>query len=251
MENFGLGRIEPENFDHVDLYNICQLDLPSAVVVEKTLILPPWHQQHNQGSEGACVGFGTTMMLTILNMIQSIAQGVRSPYIRYNPWWLWDRAKEIDAFANTNPGDNNGTTVRAGCEVLRSLGHANWKNEKDRKSFDPAMASTGISTYRWATKIDEVRTAIANSNPVSIGVNWYSNFDNPELFGGEYWIGKPKDLGKVRGGHCVCVYGASDQRQAVRIKNSWGSAYPEVWMPYSTLERLIKEGGEVALITDK
>lgn len=29
------------------------------------------------------------------------------------------------------------------------------------------------------------------------------------------------DLGGIRGGHCVCVYGASDRRQAVKFVNNW------------------------------
>ena len=39
---------------------------------------------------------------------------------------------------------------------------------------------------------------------------------------------------------------------AVRILNSWGRGYPHrVWMPDETLQRLIDEDGEVALITDR
>ena len=39
---------------------------------------------------------------------------------------------------------------------------------------------------------------------------------------------------------------------AVRILNSWGRGYPHrVWMPDETLQRLIDEDGEVALVTDR
>lgn len=249
MLNNGLGRIVPPDFDHVKKYALSDVQVPEVFVVEKTLILPIWHTQHNQGKEGACVGFGTTMMLTILNLHQCLMQGDKTAYIRYNPWWLWDRAKETDEFPDTNPGDDNGTTVRAACEVLKTQGHVVWENEADPKSFDTAEALSGISAYRWAQSIDEVRQCINENIPVAIGVNWYKNFDTPEYIDGEYWIGKG-DLGIIRGGHCVCIYGASDQRQAVRIKNSWGPEYPEVWMPYSTLDRLLKEDGEVVVISD-
>jgi hypothetical protein len=38
----------------------------------------------------------------------------------------------------------------------------------------------------------------------------------------------------------------------VRILNSWGRGYPHrVWMPDETLQRLIDEDGEVALVTDR
>ena len=251
MENNGLGRIESKSLDHLKLFNVASLGRQTVQVVEKTLVLPSWHSQHDQGAEGACVGFGTSMMLAILNLHQCSLQGAKNPYIRYNPWWLWDRAKETDEFAETNPGDENGTTVRAACEILRTQGHVVWDNEDDPKSFCPPQLSSGISAYRWATTVDDVRTAIDSNNPLSIGVTWYSSFDVPEYTDGEWWIGKDAtNIGMMRGGHCVCIYGASDQRQAVRIKNSWGAKYPEVWMRYETLDRLIRENGEVSLITD-
>ncbi len=42
--------------------------------------------------------------------------------------------------------------------------------------------------------------------PVAIGVNWYEDFDTPVQKGSRSWIGlNSKQLGKVRGGHCVCL----------------------------------------------
>ena len=49
-------------------------------------------------------------------------------------------------------------------------------------------------------------TTPATPTPVAIGVNWYTDFDNPVKKGSRYWIGlDPKQLGSVRGGHCVCL----------------------------------------------
>ena len=49
-------------------------------------------------------------------------------------------------------------------------------------------------------------TTPAAPTPVAIGVNWYSDFDNPVKKGSRHWIGlNPKQLGSVRGGHCVCL----------------------------------------------
>ena len=247
FKDFGLGRCEPPDFEHVEKY---PYTAASPLIVEKLLVLPRWHTKHNQGSEGACVGFGTSMMLTIVNEQQLREGGKTDAYIRYNPWWLWDRAKEVDVWPTTNPGDSNGTSVRAACDILKKSGHVFWPNSNIKTSISGPFLKEGIKVYRWARTIDEVRACIYEGKPVSIGVNWYQNFDRPVFYKGEYWIGKSSNLGLQRGGHCVCVYGASDTRQAVRIKNSWGAAYPEVWMPYTTLERLIRENGEVAIITD-
>lgn len=219
--------------------------------VEKSLVLPTWHAKHDQGEEGACVGFGTSMMLSILHEGVCRSKGDKTPYVRYNPWWLWDSAKVVDEFPDSNPGDGNGTTVSAACKILTTQGHVVWMDEEDRKSIGPVDSNYGIDTVRWAQTVDEMRAAIAKGVPMSIGVNWYANFFTPTFDNSEYWIGKTGDLGVVRGGHCVAVYGASDERQAFRIKNSWGITYPEVWMPYSIMDRLLREGGEIALVTDK
>ncbi len=184
------------------------------------------------------MGHGSSMMMSILNGR------------RYDPFWLWNEAKKVDYWADTNPGDDNGTSVSASCDVLRDQGHRRmWVGRTL-----PISLGDGIQANRWATSVDEMRTALGQKIPVSIGVNWYANFDTPQLKGtyqprNEYWIGEG-DLKNTRGGHCVCIYGASDRRQAFRVKNSWGKNYPLVWLPYATMERLITEQGEVTLVVD-
>jgi C1A family cysteine protease len=250
FEHKGLGRREPTDWSHVLEKPLKALGRQTIAKVEKVLILPTWHNKHDQGQEGACVGHGTTMAQCIINEHQVRRQGILNPYIRYNSWWLWDRAKETDSFPDTNPGDSNGTTVKAAAEVLKTRGHVLWLVENDPKSVSEESLDFGIAEARWATTVDEVRTAIATNTAVSIGVNWYSKFAEPEYINAEYWIGNGK-FGYQTGGHCVCIYGASDERQAFRIKNSWGPEYPEVWLPYEALDRLIRENGEVLVATDR
>lgn len=259
IEAGGLGRRVPTDFKHVEKYPLRTLagDFRTPLVINDVLALPWWHSTHDQGSEGACVGFGGAMMMAIANSAQRRAEGTRPYTVRYDPWWLWDRSKEIDEWPETQPGDDNGTSVRASCEIARTLGlvrlrFAARQPDYSDTSSKVALPEHGISAYRWATNVDEMRAAIANGLPVSIGVNWYSNFDRPlQRSNGEWWIGESGDLGHIRGGHCVCVYGASDKRQAFRIKNSWGKGYPLVWLPYSTMARLLVEYGEAAIITDR
>jgi len=50
-----------------------------------------------------------------------------------------------------------------------------------------------------------VTTTPAKPVPVTIGVNWYENFDEPVKDSrGRWWIGRGP-LGSIRGGHCVCL----------------------------------------------
>jgi hypothetical protein len=239
---YPLGRLESKDLTHLQTY---ALNLPVAVTnVEASLPLPSWHASWDQGRQGACVGYGSSMMMSVRNNLSSSAEGDH----RYHPEWLWTQAKAVDGFTHTNP--NDGTTVHAAAQILNKKGHVKVVGGKDQ----PVNLHEGIAAYRWANSLDDVRGAIALQLPVSIGINWYSSFDSPvSVRSGlteEYWIGKGS-LGSIRGGHCVCLYGASDKRQAVAIKNSWGSSYPLVWMPYSVVSRLISENGEFVVITDR
>src|SRR3954462_7912976 len=56
--------------------------------------LTSWWDFYNQGAEGACVGFGSSRLMTLMNRK------------RYWARWLWDWAKATDEYGSeTNPGD--------------------------------------------------------------------------------------------------------------------------------------------------
>lgn len=256
---FPLGRLEPTDWVHVERYPL-SIALPAAVEhVERLLKLPGWRRSHDQGREGSCVGHAVAMERAITNRAQALRGGVRVT-VRYDPLHVWNEAKKIDEWPSTNPGDNNGTSVRAAYEVARTIGLSRVRMMQTTggvphpigaKSPTPA---DGIEAYRWATTVDEVRTAIAEGLPVAIGVSWYRAFDTPTKRSGEWWLPastKPGPLGGVRGGHSVCLAGASDRREAFRLVNSWGPAYPLAWLPYSTLQLLLTAGGEAAVVTDR
>jgi hypothetical protein len=151
-----------------------------------------WHKFYDQGSEGACVGFASSRMMSILNRQ------------RYDGIWLWNQAKMIDEWPDTNPGDSNGTSVRAGMAVLRNDGHARVRAGKT----SPPRLEDGINAYRWARSVEEVHATLSNPTADKIGM--------------------------------------------IPLLNSWGTYYPwRVWVPDATIQRLIDEDGEVALVTDR
>lgn len=232
----GLGRRIPTDFDHVAQYPLRRLVTTTVDVAERTLKLPHYRVQYDQGVEGACVGFACSWMVSIFNRRL------------YDAGRLYREAQLIDEWHDTPPSE--GTSVRAGLDVLRTIGH--WRVRNGRSYA--ADVAHGILENRWATTVDEVRTAIQSGSPVVLGVNWYSTFDRPERVQhrvwSEYWIGCG-ELGRIRGGHAICAYRVSDKRQAVGLVNSWGKAYPLVWLGYDVLQRLIDEHGECGLVTDR
>ncbi len=160
-----------------------------------------WWDFYDQGAEGACVGFGDSRMMTLMNRV------------RYNPWWLWDQSKMVDEWPDTNPGDDNGTSVHAAADVLNRLGHVKWNSNQanlpvtDRDVL-PADPMAGISAFRWAESVDEIRGVLQSS--------------------------------------------LNDELQAIPFLNSWGRYYPHItWMPYTVVERLIADEGEFLVPTDR
>lgn len=103
-----------------------------------------WWVFYDQGSEGACVGFGSSRCMSLLNRK------------RYAARWLWDEAKKIDEWPDTNPGDDNGTSVRAAMDVLRGQGHRAVRNGHQAL----AKPSEGIAANRWATSVDDALKAL-------------------------------------------------------------------------------------------
>jgi hypothetical protein len=250
-----LGRVVPPDFDHTSKW---ALRVRVAERVERRLALPSWHWTHNQGSEGSCVGHGTAMERAITNGSQNRLARMLRPTRRYDPIDIWNAAKVVDGDPDTNPGDDNGTYVRAAYDVMRDRGPARVRSMKllDGKPTPvrpaPPDVTDGAIVNRWANSVDDLRSCIGKGVPAVIGVNWYARFDDPTQVGAEWWMARSdQHLGQVRGGHCVCVYGASDRRQAFAVKNSWGRSYPLAWLPYEVMVELLREDGEATVITDR
>lgn len=214
------------------------LQLPSTVEsAERVLRFSrPWREFYDQGYEGSCVGFSSSEMMTYLNRR------------RFDARWLWNEAKKIDPWPDTNPGDDNGTSVAAAMDVLRTQGHIALK----RGVPQAVNPDWGIKENRWATTVDEIRSSIQNGVPVVMGTHWYRDFDRPvQRDNGEWFCGQENwQKSGVRGGHAYMLNAVSDRRQAFRTPNSWGAEHPEVWIPYSVIDVLLGQAGESTLITD-
>ncbi len=237
-------RLVPSNFDHVTKYPLRVVLPPLQIDNVETMLSKRfwkhWRALYNQGREGACVGFGESEAMTYYNRVS------------YDARWLWNEAKKIDEWSDTNPGDNNGSSLSAGFDVLRTQGHRQLRNDI---SLEPDLKH-GIAANRWCTNVDEIRTAIATNNPVVMGTHWYSAFNPGSVVRKkhdghtEYAVETRNGLGSLLGGHCYIFLDASDERQAFRTPNSWG-IIPYVWFPYELVNTLLNWNGEAGVITDR
>jgi hypothetical protein len=238
-----LDRRIPSDWKHVQRHRFAAPLAMLPLVVEKILNVPrQYRDAYNQGMEGACVGFSQSWMMSILNRK------------RYDARRLYNEAQLVDEWDNTPPEE--GTSLRAGFDVLRKVGHWRFYDDETR----PVELDEGIEANRWATSVDDIRAVIASDSPVNLGINWYQDFSDPidwprEGRGSprrEYYIGTKMYWGQVLGGHAITCVGASDKRQAFALCNTWGTSYPFiVWMPYDAVTRLLKEEGEAGVIVDR
>lgn len=247
-----LDRRIPTDWKHVDKYPMrAALPLEAPALPPSVMLNVPrsMREVYDQGREGACVGFSQSWMMSILNRV------------RYGAGWLYREAQLIDEWTDTPPAE--GTSLRAGFDILRQRGHRQLRGQRLR----PEDLEHGIAANRWATTVDEVRAALASGVPVNLGINWYRQFSNPQQstrlddhgqpiteFGiqrYDYFIGVGQ-WGQVDGGHAITVVGYDDNREAFALCNTWGFAYPFiVWLPYRSFERLMNEYGEAGIVTDR
>ena len=130
----------------------------------------------------------------------------------FNARWLWDEAKLTDDFPDSNPGDNSGTTVSAAMDVLRLKGLVEWNNDQSGLPFAERDLLVPV-------KSDGI---ITNKWATSAN-DLFSVLQNP-------------------------LY---EKLEAIPLINSWGTAYPWfVWVPIAIWERLLKEDGEMTMITE-
>lgn len=103
-----------------------------------------WHGFYDQGAEGACVGFSSSRMMSLLNRT------------RYDARWLYHEAQKVDYWpGGAYPGASpfyEGTAVSSAMDILRTIGH--------KTPVGQAKSGAGIMANRWLTTVDEVHDVI-------------------------------------------------------------------------------------------
>lgn len=180
----------------------------------------------DQGSEGACVGFGW-MAEIIAAPVQPDEQPTEEIGNRLAQYY-YKEAQKIDEW----PGeDYDGTSVLAGAKVMKQQGL--------------------IAEYRWCFSIEDIIDTVVAKGPVVIGIPWYSAMYQTNQ------AGLVNVGGKKVGGHCLTITGYDPEkkfgRQTIEVfrwRNSWGQDYGDGGSGYikvSDLRKLFEEGGEACV----
>lgn len=196
-------------------------------LLETSQFWTPGNVVSDQGSEGACVGFGVTnewLASPVRGRLgRNLGRSAQFDSANQISRDVYRRAKEIDEFEGV---DYSGTSVRAGMLVGRERGW--W---------------TG---FRWALNMAELRAAL-EVGPVVVGVEWREGMYRPVN-------GMLAPFGRVVGGHCLLITGYRAKGRfgpAYRVRNSWGKTWGKNGSADITVDHLdstlFKAGGEAAV----
>lgn len=187
----------------------------------KTIWRMPKNFPLNQGTEGACVGFGWSGELA--------CEPIVIPADKDRAMRIYRLAREVDQAAGLNFPD--GASLLAGAQVCKSN---NW-----------------IIGYRWAFGIQDVIDTLCAKGPVLLGIPWYESMYTPE------YNGLIRVNGQIAGGHCILATGYwPDHPQlgnVIELTNSWGRSYGIEGRGYIReidLAALLKQDGEACIATD-
>lgn len=163
----------------------------------------------DQGATPQCVGYAWAHWLANEPLTQ-----------RLDPTGIYQFAQQLDEWDGT---DYDGTSVRAGAKVLRSLGF--------------------VREFRWAANLNQLVYAVAEVGPVVCGTDWTSGM---ESVGSDGYVSA---TGNILGGHAWLIDGVNLSRGVFRLKNSWGESWGKrgrAWIGFGDVQRLMP-GGEFCL----
>jgi hypothetical protein len=168
----------------------------------------------DQGSEGACVGFGWTHEAgarpkVVLNLTNAIARKVYKLAQTFDEW----------------PGeDYEGSSVLGGAKAAEQMG---W-----------------LEQYRWAFSLEDAILALGYRGPGVAGLNWYEGMSEPDKNGFIH------PTGALLGGHCILINGVNVKKGYVKLHNSWSKNWGILggcYLSFDDFGRLLKEDGEFCI----
>ncbi|GAB4267026.1 MAG: hypothetical protein Kow0065_17700 [Methylomicrobium sp.] len=208
--------------------------LPSSIDLSGNFPIPG-----NQGGQGSCVGWATAYAL------KSFQEKVEEQWdftqaTTFSPAWIYNQI---------NGGQDAGSRIDHALELIIAKGAATWRampyNENDFLSRPSAAAvSEALSfkgaEYRSINGIQQFKAALANKQPVVIGMKVYDSFN--QLSGSDSVYSTLS--GNYQGGHAVTIVGYDDNRYggAFKVINSWGIGWGDngfFWMPYNKVSETI------------
>ena len=210
------------------------IPVPPPSVDSLTAFIVAW----DQGNLGSCTAHGTGRIWSHRYAVEKATQNPPIPsrlFIYYN-----ERA--LDGTI----GQDAGAAVSDGLNVLANLGaplESDWPYDVSQFAIKPpdqayTDALQEIALQYEAVNVDltSIKQALAAGNPITMGFTVFESFEESWAVPGMMPMPNPSE--QVLGGHCVCMDGYDDSKNAFHCMNSWGTGWGlsgGFWMPYANL----------------
>ncbi len=218
--------------------NTTVITVPTTLPSTVQLVMPP---VQSQGSEGSCVAFAVGYAA------RSAEQYYRSGATSYSyssnifsPEFLFNQIK-TDAYCTSS-------SLLTAFDYLRYLGICTWQSMPYSSSNGCSLMPTStqnteaanfkIASYSGINSADitTIKTKLAANHPLLITFAYDQNFANATP--GFIWKSYGSNIYQQ---HAVAICGYDDAKHAVKIMNSWGTAWGEsgfTWIDYDFLPSL-------------
>lgn len=230
----------PDYPDHRDLKFVAPMsvgELPKSVDLRSFMPAP-----YDQGTLGSCTANSLAGLLEYNERKENKpnVQTASRLFIYYNE-------RLIEHTVNQDSGamlrDGIKALVRFGyCEeVLWPYVISQFKKKPSRIAYRDA-AQSKISRYaRIGHSLNDMKAALASSNPFVFGFMVFSSFENGAV--AKTGIASmPQPNESMLGGHAVLAVGYDDDRQAFLVRNSWGITWGLGGYFYLPYEYIINPG---------
>ncbi|WP_410991252.1 C1 family peptidase, partial [Bacillus cereus] len=202
----------------------------------------------SQGKFGTCVPFATTALREYYIAKDAGARGTDITYL--SPSYIYYPS-----------GPNDGMYFQSAFQILKQEGvppeterlyDLNPENTNQFKEPLTALQQKNavpykISSYqaiRQANMLADIKQAVANQDPVLVGIHVYPNFDATPTSG----IVPPVTEKKSRGGHALVVVGYDETNQWFIVRNSWGTKFGDQGYAYMHYQTLLDMSNSVAYV---
>lgn len=241
MAKFGCLRDKMDERDYLMRAYLPILKLPAKV--DHTREMSP---VRDQGDEGTCVGFASTV-----GMKEYQENKDYNKIVNLSPRFLYNECKKIDGI----PGD--GTTIRTAMKVLKKWGVCQEKYwpykphqlDKPRSGAKDDARKFTVFTYARVLNLDELRMNLAQKGPGVIGVQVFKGMMDAK----KGLVPMPKKGESSIGGHAICPVGYDDQKALMKFKNSWSESWGDKgygYLPYEYIKKYMMDAWSSVDIED-
>lgn len=190
---------------------------PLVTTLHET-VCPPW----DQGQIGSCTAnaaLGTLMTKPTWNGSWHFAEP--------DALSLYEQETRLDdrQIPGEYPPDDTGSTGLWSMKALKAAGY--------------------IRAYRHAFSISTVLHLLLDY-PVSTGIPWLNSMFEVDKTGTIVY----DERSGIAGGHQVCLVGLDVDREAVRVRNSWGTGWGEggyAWLAFDAYNSLLHQQGDAVV----